>query len=326
MKIFVNGSTGFIGSRLTNRLAESGHTVHALYRSDKKAEVLRKEGVILFKGDILDKKSLENAMEGCEVAFHVAAFAKVWMKDNYQIYRLNLLGALNTVEAALKCGVKKIIITSTAGVYGPSQKGPLDESHQNESFYIDYERSKSLMEKSLKALSFAGVDIVILNPTRVYGPGILSESNGVTRMIDRYIRGNWRAIPGNGKSKGNYVYVDDVVEGHILAMEKGRRGENYILGGENADYLTFFEILAKVSGKKYKLFKIPLALMLLTSSLMLFSARLFGTHPLIIPSLVRKFNDNFLHSSAKAEKELGYQSRSLEEGIKLTLEWLKKNK
>lgn len=322
MKIFVNGSTGFIGSRLTNRLAESGYTVHALYRSEKKAEVLRKEGVHLFKGDILDKMSLEKAMQGCEVAFHVAAFAKVWMKDNYQIYRLNILGALNTVEAALKCGVKKIIITSTAGVYGPSDKVPVDESHQNESFYIDYERSKALMEKALKTLSISGVNIVILNPTRVYGPGVLSESNGVTLMIDRYIRGKWRVIPGRGRSMGNYVYVDDVVEGHILAIEKGRSGENYILAGENVDYLTFFEVLSKISGKKYKLFKIPLLLMLPASSLMLIQARIFGTSPLIIPSLVKKFNDNFMLTSAKAEKELGYRPRSFEEGLKETLQWL----
>ena len=323
MNIFVSGATGYIGSRLVNALAGKGHIVHALYRSENKTSELRHANIRLFKGDIMDAASLEKAMENCQQAYHIAAFANIWEKDNSIIYRLNIEGTMNVVQSAIRSNIGRIVCTSTAGVMGPSYNNPIDEDSPAPKFYfIDYERSKAILEKILKTISLSGIEIIIVNPSRVYGPGLMSESNGVTRMIERYIGGKWHIIPGNGKSKGNYVYIDDVVNGHILAMEKGRNGERYLLGGENMSYNQFFQTLKEVSGKKYFLLKIPLFFMLCIARLIMLKTYIFGVKPMITPDLVRKFNYNFNISSSKAMKELGYSPLNFRGGLQETLEWL----
>ncbi|MFW5820297.1 MAG: NAD-dependent epimerase/dehydratase family protein [Bacteroidota bacterium] len=325
-KIFISGATGFIGSKLAMRLAEEGNTVHALYRSEWKKKYIEHENIRLFKGDITNTESLRNAMNGCEEVYHVAAFAKVWTPDPSDIYHLNIEGAMNVIKEAQSGGVKKIVVTSTAAVFGPSGRGYVDENSRPEDYFIHYEHSKAILESVIQTIAKCGIHIVTVNPSRVYGPGILSESNGVTRIIERFIRGKWRMIPGNGKSEGNYVFIDDVVEGHILAMAKGRSGESYILGGENADFNTFFRKLSRVSKKEYSLFNVPLFLMLAASHLMLLQAKNTGWSPIIIPGLVKKYNENFRLRTEKAEKKLGYSPIDLEEGMKKTIEWLKKQK
>ena len=325
MSIFISGATGFIGSKLAAELAAQGHTIHALYRSEEKAKLLNYPGIKLFKGDILDLESLNRAMENCDQVYHTAAYANVWDKDHSLIYRLNIEGTMNIIHAAINNNVKRIVCTSTAGVLGPSSPDTIlnESSPPPLKYFIDYERSKAILENILKIIALKGPEIIIVNPSRVYGEGILSESNGVTRMMDKYIRGKWHFIPGDGNSTGNYVHVDDVVKGHILAMEKGLNGERYILGGENASYNTFFQVLSEISGKKYWLAKIPLFIMLIISNLIMMKTYIFGGKPLITPSLVIKFNYNFNISSEKAKSELGYSPLSLKQGMEQTVNWLK---
>ncbi|MDP3914518.1 MAG: NAD-dependent epimerase/dehydratase family protein [Bacteroidota bacterium] len=326
MKIFVSGATGFIGSRLALRLANDGHEVHALYRYEHKTAIIQHPNITLFKGDILDFDSLIKPVEGCSQIYHTAAFACVWDKDPSLIYRQNIEGTMNVVRAGIISGVEKIVCTSTAGVLGPSRPGEMvDENTPRPlKYFIDYESSKMMMETILKTLSITGPEIVIVNPSRVYGPGILSESNGITRIIQNYILGKWRIIPGNGKSIGNYVYVEDVVTGHIQAMEKGKSEERYVLGGTNMTFNELFGVLAELTGKRYFMIHFPLPLMKLISGIMLLIARISGRAPLIIPALVRKYNHNWNLSSAKAEKELDYKPVDFKTGAGMTINWLKK--
>ncbi|MBV5314189.1 MAG: NAD-dependent epimerase/dehydratase family protein [Prolixibacteraceae bacterium] len=326
MKIFISGATGFIGSRLALRLANEGHQVHALYRDESKKTSIQHPNIQLFKGDILDYKSLIQAMEGCEQIYNAAAFARVWDKDYSSIYRLNIEGTMNVVKAGIHSGVKKFVCTSTAGVLGPSLPGQVvDENTPRPSqYFIDYECSKKIMEEVLSTFSLTGIEIVVVNPSRVYGPGVLSDSNGITRIIQRYIRGKWRIIPGNGKSIGNYVFVDDVVSGHIQAMEKGRSGERYILGGTNMTYNQLFAVLAELTGKKYHMIHVPLSICQMISGLMLFIAQVSCGTPLITPALIRKYNHNWNISSSKAEHELDYKPVDFKTGVNFTINWLKK--
>jgi nucleoside-diphosphate-sugar epimerase len=324
MKIFVSGASGYIGSRLVLRLANEGHIIHALYRSENKSEAFFNPNIKFFKGDILEIESLKAAMEGCEQAYHTAAFTKVWDSDPSRIYRLNIEGTINVIKTGIEAGVKKFVCTSTAGMYGPSGKvGLTDEkSIRPDRFFIHYESSKAILEQVLRTISKSGISIVIVNPTRVYGPGLLSQSNGVTRMIKKYAEGRWRIIPGNGKSTGNYVYVEDVVTGHILAMNKGKAGENYILGGSNISYNELFKELAEISGKKHLMIHIPLWIMLLAAHVIYISSKISGKNPLITPPLVKKFLHEWNVSSAKAINELGYSQVSIETGLKNTLDWI----
>ncbi len=324
MKIFVSGATGFIGIQLVKRLVSEGHEVHALYRSESKADLIRLPDVKLFKGDILDKASLDRALEECEQAYHTAAFAGVWSRDQALVFRLNVDGALNVIEAAGRQGVRRVVLTSTAGILGPSEQIAVHESSPAPgSFFTDYEASKFQLEQELLGRNDTDPEVVIVNPTRVYGPGYLSESNSVTKMIKQYMEGRWRFIPGKGKSSGNYVYVEDVVTGHLLAMLRGKPGERYVLGGENISYNQFFEHIREASGLRNRLFKIPLWIMLSVAGVMKSFARISGRPPLIVPELVRKFNHNWIVSSEKAMRDLGYRAIDARKGIQLTVQWIK---
>lgn len=324
MKIFISGATGFIGARLAQTLAEQGHSVHALVHKTSQTAALSHPRISLFEGDITAHESVKAAMQGCEQAYHLGAYVKVWAADESRFFRVNVMGTVHVLQAAQKCGVKRVVVTSTADVYGPSGDGILHEdSVRFSEFMSEYECSKFIAEEKIQHfIRRHSLEVIIVNPTRLYGPGMLNESNAVTKMIRDYLSGRWHIIPGNGKSVGNYVYIEDVVQGHILAMEKGRSGEKYILGGENVSYQDFFTILGEVSSKKHWLIHLPLWIMLLVSRFLLLLARLFGIAPLIVPRWVRRFMKNWALSSDKAVKELGYHATPLKEGFRLTIDWL----
>ncbi len=322
-KIFITGSTGFIGQKLARRLADEGNQVVALIRSKGKAKDLQHENISFVEGDLFNIGALEVGMHETDEVYHLAAFASVWAKDD-TFSKVNIDGTLNILNAAKKKGVKKIVVTSTAGVIGPAIDGPVNEETPRQvDFFTDYESTKYESELKIKEYVAEGQHVVIVNPTRVYGPGPLNVSNSVTKLIKQYTEGKWKFIPGDGLSTGNYVFVDDVINGHILAMEKGRAGERYLLGGEDATYYELFDTIAEVGGKKYKLYNMPLGVLLAFGKIQLFLANTFGRQPLITPGWVRKYLYKWSVSSAKAEKELGYQITSLKDGVQKTVDWVR---
>ncbi len=263
-------------------------------------------------------------MKGCEQVYHLAAFAAVWTRKPEEIYEQNVQGTVNILESARKHGVKRVVHTSTAGVFGPSGKNPNTEnSPLAATHFIHYDRSKVQAEQKINAYVRKGMDVVMVHPTRVYGPGKLGDSNGVTRMIRDYLNGKWHIIPGNGKSVGNYVFIDDVVEGHILAMEKGGTGERYLLGGSDLSFNKFFKILQEVTGSHYFLIKVPLFIGITIACIMLTFAKLTGRMPLITPGLLKRYSHNWAVSSEKARSELGYDPVDFRGGLQRTVEWLK---
>ena len=255
MKIFITGVTGYIGQKLALRLAADGHTIHALVRNVEKGRLLLKHpNITLFEGDILNATSLLTAMKGCHQVYHLAALASVWHKDPQSFHMINVSGLRNVLDACLASGIKDVLFTSTAGVVGDSVDGnPVCEgTNVNPKLETLYEKSKVEAEKLLKSYIPKGIRGVIVNPSRVYGPGILTESNGFTRLMKMYINGQWKIKPCNGKSIGNYVYIDDTINGLIAAMEKAKPGERYLLGGVNATYNDFFSLVDELTGVKRK--------------------------------------------------------------------------
>jgi len=225
MKIFVTGATGFIGSNLAIALAKYGNIVHAIYRSKNKTENILHEDIKWFPGDILDTESLKTAMQGCEQVYHMAAYAAASETTPGDFTKFNVQGTINVIDMAGQMGINNITFTSTAGVLGPSLNGQVTEKSVSPlPHFTGYERSKAEAERIIKDRVKKGMRIVIVCPTRVFGPGALNESNSVTKIIKQYINGKWHILPGNGESTGNYVFIDDVVNGHILAMQKGKAG------------------------------------------------------------------------------------------------------
>lgn len=327
MNIFITGATGYVGNNLAKRLAGEGHTIHALCRSANKHSLLSHPNIKVFEGDITDAASVEAAMQNCQQVYHLAAYARVWAKDPSIFYTLNVEGTKNVLNAAIKHGIKNVVFTSTGGVLGPSNGNPVKEDDARYgNVFNEYEDTKTQAEELCKHYcNKYDIRIVIVNPPRIYGPGIESDSNAVTKLVKLYLKGKWKIIPGDGKRAGSYVHVDDVVNGHILAMQKGRSGERYILSGVNASYNEFFETLAKVTGKKVNLYKFPVPLMMIAGYGIMGYSKLTGKPPLLTPKWIKKYSYDWSLSCEKAQRELGYSYRSLEEGLQQTVDWIKQN-
>jgi farnesol dehydrogenase len=327
MKYFLTGISGFIGLNLARQLVTDGHTVNAIIRGPAPEEFKDNPAVRFFKADLQSIEKLKEAMEGCEMAFHLAAFARPWSKDPGDFQRVNVEGAANVFEAALACGLKKVIFTSSAATMSPSDgQEPANEfTTRSVPYFNPYESTKAEAERLAQAYCQKGLPVVIVNPTRVYGPGPINASNSLTRMIDGYRKGSWRIIPGDGKNIGNYVYIDDVVHGHMLASQKGKPGEKYILGGENLTFDELFSILGNITGTRRRMLHLPLVIMTITSRLMVWQNSVTGIPPAITPDFVKKYMNHWSLSSDKAISELGYKVTSFETGAGFTLEWLKKS-
>ncbi|WP_153796729.1 SDR family oxidoreductase [Foetidibacter luteolus] len=325
MKIFITGATGYIGNNLALRLAGEGHTVHALVRSPQKAITLNHPNIILFTGDITDAASVAKAITGCQQAYHLAAYARVWAKDVSTYYKLNVEGTKHVLDAALTHKVSKVVFTSTAGVLGPSGNRPVKEDDPRIGDVLnEYEDTKTQAEAlCLDYVHKHGMHIVTVNPPRIYGPGIETESNALTKLTKLYMSGKWKIMPGDGTKRGSYVYIDDIVNGHVLAMEKGRSGERYILSGVNASYQEFFDTLAQVTGAKRKLINMPVWAMLIAGNAMMLRTKLTGKPPLLTPKWIKKYLYNWSLSCEKAQQELGYTYIPLKEGLQKTVDWIR---
>lgn len=323
--VFLTGATGFIGEQLTRTLSAQGVQVRGLVRNPDKLNALPDLHLEPVAGTLDDPKSLERGMEGCLEAYHIAALASAWHPDPQAFHQTNVLGTQNFLEAAHQAGIRRVVLTSTAGVMGPTPNGRLVNEATNPAPILttEYERTKRQAEVLAQAFGEkTGLEIVVVNPSRVYGPGQASESAALNKMFQQYAAGKWRIIPGNGNSVGNYVFIDDVVQGHLLAMAHGKPGERYILGGENYSFNQLFALLAELTQRRYRMLHFPLPVMLGIAHTQQFLADTLKLRPLITPPFVRKYLNDWPLSSQKAEQELGYQITPLPTGLEATLRWL----
>jgi Nucleoside-diphosphate-sugar epimerases len=323
--VFVTGATGFIGTKLVNELVRKGHTVHALSRSTSNRSGLEHERIKIIEGDILNRQSLEHGMEGCSQVYHLAAYAKNWARDKSVFRVINIEGTRNVFEAAKSTGVKRLVFTSTIVTFGPTRPGVVGNESMpriTPHYYTEYEETKAIAEQ--EALEYASKEfpVVIVNPTRVYGPGKMTEGNSVSLMIDQYDRGMVPVLLNRGVNIGNYVYVDDLVSGHILAMEHGKIGERYILGGENISLERVYRTVDEVSGKKHFQTSLHPSLAMIYAKAERLKAELLRRYPQITPGWVDTFLQDWVYSCTKAEKELGYTITPFKEGVRMTYEWL----
>jgi nucleoside-diphosphate-sugar epimerase len=324
MKIFITGGTGYIGSRLVKKLAARGDEVVIFARDPLKAGDITGSGITCVAGDILDYPSVLHGMKGCDLVFHLCGYARPWSKDRDLPYRINVTGSENVFRSAVENQIPKVVFTSTAGTMGSSADGnPVNETTRpHPVFFNDYEKTKAQAEEKAMEYAGRGLPVMIVNPSRVYGPGKLVVSNSVTRIIRLYALGRWRIIPGDGSGVGNYVFIDDVLDGHLMAAEKGRPGQRYILGGENIPFDEFFRILGTLIGKKKRMIHLPAGIMTGIASLMGFISGITGIPPMITREWVKKYLRNSSLSCGKAAEELGYSFTPFREGARKTLHWL----
>lgn len=321
-KVFVTGSTGFIGSALVAKLLERGFSVRALTRN---VPAETKPNLEYLSGDITDTESLRGGMSGCSYVFHLAAYAKSWAADPQTYTRVNIDGTKNVFAATQELSAERIVWTSSIVTFGCTPPGIVGDEQmprQSEHCFTEYERTKMVMERESAQWVKNGLPLVIVNPTRVFGPGVQSESNSVTRLIDLYRRGWFPILLNRGRNVANCGFIDDVAEGLILAMERGKIGERYILGGANVSLVELLQMVDKTDDKKRFQLKIFWMFPMLLAYYFELQAKCFGIHPLVTPGWMQTFIRDWAFSNAKAERELGYKVTPFEEAVRQTCQWL----
>ena len=329
-KALVTGAGGFVGGQLALYLAKKGIEVNAMHRPGSKLneELDNHPKIHSTPANLLDLESLVNASKECNLIFHLAAYAQPWAKKPQTYYDVNVGGTINLLEAAKANSVNRIVITATAGTFGPQVDDSLitEEINQILPPFSEYERTKLIANEKAQEYVNQGMDIVIVSPTRVFGPGELSASNAVTKLLEKYIYNGFRFTPGDGTTTGNYAYVQDMINGHFLAALHGRTGENYILGGENLSYEEMLDVFGEVNGIERSSIGVPLPIMLGASVVMQFLGDKFGITPAVTPPFIRKYTHNWSTDISKARTELGYTVTPFKTAIQETAEWIKKKK
>ncbi|KAK9136025.1 hypothetical protein Syun_015355 [Stephania yunnanensis] len=347
MKVVVTGASGYLGGNLCHVLLNQGHSVRALVRPSSNLDSLPSPTAVdVCYGDVTDYTSLIAAFSGCHVIFHVAALVEPWLPDPSRFFSVNVVGLENVLRAARETEtVEKIVYTSSFFALGSTDGGDLaDETrvHNEKLFCTEYERSKAMADKIAMRAAAEGVPIVVVYPGVIYGPGKVTAGNIIARMIIERFNGRLPGYIGNGDDRYSFSYVDDVVEGHIAAMHKGRNGERYLLTGENASFKHVFDVAAILTGTSRPWFHIPLWVLEAYGWISVFFARITGKLPLISPPASeckdamqeRKYTDakyktvkvlrhQWAYSCEKAKVELGYSPRSLKDGMSEVLPWLK---
>ncbi|MCR8668308.1 NAD-dependent epimerase/dehydratase family protein [Aestuariibaculum sp. M13] len=324
MKVLVTGSTGYIGHQLALTLAKEHITVHALCRDIHSLKVPLHEKIVLFEGDICNKTSLKRAIKDCDYVFHTAAYTNLKCKSIQNFYQANVIGTENLLEVSLQHGIKKFVFTSSLSVYGPSYKDiPITEEQPRLSSYAnDYELTKSMAEERVAAYAKQGLPYVILNVSKVYGPGVKTFSNGVNRLIELIAKKNVLFVPNRIEVTSNYVYIKDVVKAHIKAMKRNLANEKYIVGGDNISYSRLFEKIKTLTKSQTKIVKFNYGLVKTCLAVSSFLGNIIGKSglsPQVLEALFVCRNS----LSDKAKRELKYRTTSLEKGLIETINSLK---
>jgi farnesol dehydrogenase len=328
MKILVTGGTGFLGRRIVSELALR-HELRLLVRPKASRERFP-PGVEFAPGDVTDRASLDTAMTGCDAVVHAAALVKILAPPS-EFDRINLGGIENVLRAAEEAGtVGKVVYVSSFIALGPTENGPgraLDESAeiQDREWINDYERTKALADRRARRAILEGAPLNVVYPGVIYGPGEMTEGNIVVRHVLDLIRKKLPALIGSPDRRWNYVYVDDVARGVALALEKGPPGGRYVLGGENVTLGEFYGLVERLTRVPVPKRRMPDGLAKAAGALQKGFASLTGGTPQLTPDLVEIYRHDWAYRSDRAEKELGYTWRTLEQGLGQTLAWLKES-
>jgi dihydroflavonol-4-reductase len=320
VKTFVTGGTGFIGKHLVRKLRERGDEVAALVRTPTKAGDLRDLGCEIVEGDLSNEEAIRRGVQGRDAAFHVGATYKVGIpqSEHQAMYDANVRGTEHVLDAAVAAGVARIVYVSTGNVYGNTRGRVVDEGYvrpQPPVFLSYYDQTKYEAHQVALDRIAKGAPIVIVQPGGVYGPDDPSE---LGNMIGQARTGKLklRMFPATGF---NFVYVEDVAEGILLAHDKGRIGESYNLAGEKATMGDLVDKTAALSGRKPPWITMPPALMKLATPIGPLVGKLMGFPPNLGELIRTSDGVTFWMTDEKARRELGFQTRDLDTGLRQTL-------
>jgi|SRR5579862_5314509 len=329
MLAFVTGATGFVGSHVACVLAQQGSELRLLVRpsSDtRNIEELKAERVV---GDLRDPACLEKGISGCEIVFHVAADYRLWVRDPEQMFRSNVEGTRAILNAAKKNRVRRVVYTSSVATIGPAANshgggwGADEDAPVSIANMIGpYKRSKFMAEEVALEAGRSGMDVVVVNPTTPVGERDIKPTP-TGRIIVDFLKKKFPAYVDTGL---NLVDVQECAHGHIAALEQGRTGERYILGGENLTLKQILDKLAAITGLPSPTVRVPYVMALATGVVdEIVTGRILGREPRATIDAVRMGRKKMFVSSVKAERELGWKSVSVDAALRRAVDWFRAN-
>jgi dihydroflavonol-4-reductase len=322
--VLVTGSSGFVGSAVARALAARGARLRLLVRAQSPRTNLEGLDAEIAEGDMRDEASVLRALQGCRHLFHVAADYRLWARDPEEIVRNNLAGVQSVMSAALTAGVERVVYTSSVATLRIPEGRPGDESGPlapGEAIGA-YKRSKVVAEREVERLvAERGLAAVIVNPSTPMGPRDVKPTP-TGRIAVEAARGRMPAYVDTGL---NLVHVDDVAQGHLLALEKGRIGERYVLGGQDASLSEMLQVIAELTGRPAPRLRLPIAPLYPLAEIAELAGRITGKEPFLTRDSLKMASHHMYFSSAKAERELGYAARPYREALADAIAWFRAN-
>jgi dihydroflavonol-4-reductase len=322
MKALVTGATGFVGGAVARALVRAGVDVRVLARSQSDTQNLSGLPVERLEGDLLNPASLQTALAGCQQLYHVAAYYALWAKDPSIFYDVNVTGTRNVLAAARQAGIQRTVYCSTIGAIGLPADGGLgteDTPVSLDQMAGHYKRSKYLAEQEVLKFASEGLPVVIVNPSAPVGAGDVKPTPTGLVIVD-FMKGRMPAYIETGM---NIVDVDDVAAGHLLAMEKGRQGERYILGCRNLMLKDVFNILSGLTGIKAPSIRLPRSAVLPLAYVNQWVANLTGQPPRIPLEGVKMAKYRMHFDCSKAIRELGIPQTPPEVALEKAVQWFR---
>ncbi|MEJ2215180.1 MAG: NAD-dependent epimerase/dehydratase family protein [Gemmatimonadota bacterium] len=313
-RVAVTGATGFIGGHLVERLIAEGRRVRALARSFNRLPPGVRNCVDVVVGGLESRAAVGRTLHGADTVFHLAGLAAAWSPREDDYFATNVAGVRRLLGAARREGVRRVVHVSTVLTLLPHLRHA-----------TPYAASKLEGERRVQAYVASGGDAVIVHPCRVYGPGPLNDANGATRLIRTFAFGHLAVLLRDGGARGNYVHVDDVVDGLLLAANRGETGGSYVLGGENCSLAELFELVAELTGVRRPRLPVPRTAALTLAGVLEACGRLGAPVP-ITRAWVRSFFQDQAVDIAPTTAALGFHPRSLRVGLAETIAWLRQQK
>lgn len=325
MQAFVTGATGFLGSHVARVLCERGARLRLLVRATSNLKNLQGLDAETVTGDLRDPASLEKAMAGCDTVFHVAADYRLWVRDPQEMYRSNVDGTRALLEAARKNAVRRIVYTSSVATIGFTRHGPNADEDSPVSLADmigHYKRSKFMAEQVALQAGRSDMHVVTVNPTTPVGEGDVKPTP-TGRIVVDFLK---RKFPAYVETGLNLVDVQECARGHIAALEKGRSGERYILGGENLSLKQILDKLGKITGLPSPKVKLPYIFAFATGVIdETITGRMLNKEPRATVDAVRMGKKMMFASSAKAEHELGWKVVPVDDALSRAVQWFRTN-
>lgn len=323
MKAFVTGGTGFVGANLIRLLLQQGYEVKALARPNARLDNLNGLEIELISGDLNDP-DLARSMQGCDCLFHVAAHYSLWQRDRDLLYQSNVLGTRNVLAAAKAAGIERSVYTSSVAAIGIDPSGqPTTEQYQSpvEKLIGHYKQSKYWAEQEAVKAARSGQDIVIVNPSTPIGAYDIKP----TPTGDIVVRFLERRMPTYVETGLNFVHVQDVAWGHLLALQKGKSGERYILGNQNLSLKQLLDELSQITGLSAPARSIPVWIPLSVAWIDETILTKFGKKPSIPVDGVRMSKQPMYYDASKAIRELGLPQTPIHIALKDAVDWFQEN-